>query len=209
MTTKTKSPLALLGTPLAFGKTPAWAQDQTPSKRQFVATPLAGVLILTSAYAQNPTTAVPELHHGLLTGYLPKEAVPDSLALLPSPPAQDSAAFALDMDVARKSTDLRGTPRWTQAAVDPDLSFPNAASIFSCVLNAPITEKATPRLYLLLRRTLTDAGLSTYVAKNHHQRTRPFVVNKEPVCAPSELADLEKDGSPAGKAPSAPHSPAR
>ena len=43
-----------------------------------------------------------------------------------------------------------------------------------------ISEQATPNLNMLLRRTLTDAGLATYKAKNHYQRTRPFVALKLP-----------------------------
>jgi acid phosphatase (class A) len=69
------------------------------------------------------------------------------------------------------------------------------AGTFSCALNAPITEEDTPHLYLLLRRPLTDVGISTYAAKNHYNRTRPFVWNKEPICTPDEKAWLEKDGS--------------
>jgi acid phosphatase (class A) len=48
---------------------------------------------------------------------------------------------------------------------------------------------------LLLRRTLTDLGLSTYAAKKRYNRTRPFVLNKKPMCSPAEKAFLEKDGS--------------
>jgi acid phosphatase (class A) len=81
------------------------------------------------------------------------------------------------------------------AVSDADLSFPHAAGTFSCALNVPITEADTPHLYLLLRRTLTDVGLSTYAAKNHYNRTRPFLWNKEPICTPNERAFLEKDGS--------------
>ena len=119
----------------------------------------------------------------------------NSLVLLPAPPAAGSAAFALDEDVARRSVALRGTPRWTQAALDADLSFPAAAGTFSCALDAPITEADTPYLYQLLRRTLTDAGLSTYSAKDHYKRARPFVASKEPICTPAEQAAIEKDGS--------------
>ena len=35
-------------------------------------------------------------------------------------------------------------------------------------------KKNTPHLYMLLRRTLTDAGLSTYAAKNHYHRGRDY-----------------------------------
>ena len=47
----------------------------------------------------------------------------------------------------------------------------------------------------MLRRSLTDAGLSTISAKDHYKRQRPFVLNKEPICAPETRTHLEKDGS--------------
>jgi len=149
---------------------------------------------------EKPAT-VPEIRPGFLMGYLPQDALPNSQALLPPPPTNGSTASALDEEISRKSAALRGTPRWMLAASDADLLFPQAAETFSCSLGSPITEEHTPHLYQLLRRTLTDAGLSTYAAKNHYQRPRPFVVNKEPICTPNERAVLEKDGSyPSGHA---------
>jgi len=139
--------------------------------------------------------AVPEIHPGILAGYLQPEEHPNSLALIPPPPAEGSAALALDEEVSRKSLELRGTPRWEFAAKDAELRFPEAAGVFSCALGIPITEKDTPHLYMLLRRTLADAGLSTYTAKNKYQRKRPFMKNNEPTCTPDEEKDLRKDGS--------------
>ena len=139
--------------------------------------------------------AVPEIRPGILAGYLQPKALPNSLALISAPPVAGSAALAYDEEVSRKGLALRGTPRWTLATEDANMKFPQAAGTFSCALNAPITEQDTPRLYMLLRRTLTDAGLSTYTAKNHYRRTRPFVVNKEPICTPNEENFLIKDGS--------------
>ncbi|MBE0559008.1 MAG: phosphatase PAP2 family protein [Proteobacteria bacterium] len=139
--------------------------------------------------------AVPEFRPGLLTGYLPAKALPNSLALVPPPPAAGSAALALDEEISRRSFALRETPRWGLAIADADLKFPKAAGTFSCALNAPVTETDTPHLYLLLRRTLTDLGLSTYAAKDHYNRGRPFVWNREPICTPDKKAALEKDGS--------------
>ena len=144
---------------------------------------------------QSKPAAVPEIHPGILAGYLQPEALPNSLGLIPPPPAQGSAAFALDEEVHRKSIELRGTPRWDLAAKDAELMFPEAAGTFSCALGIPITEKDTPYLYMLLRRTLADAGLSTYTAKNKYQRKRPFMKNKEPICTPDEKELLMKDGS--------------
>ncbi len=107
-------------------------------------------------------SAVPEIRPGLLAGYLQPNALPNSLALIPQPPATGTTAFSLDEEIYRKTRAFRGTPRWDLATQDAELKFPEAAGTFSCAINAPITEKDTPLLYMLLRRTLTDAGLSTY-----------------------------------------------
>lgn len=148
----------------------------------------------------NPAT-VSEFYPGLLVGYLSTTALPNSLALLPPPPGPGSAALALDEEISRRSFALRDTARWWQAIADAELKFPHAAGTFTCALNIPITEKDTPRLYLLLRRTLTDVGMSTYAAKNHYNRPRPFLWNKEPICTPHDRTFLEKDGSyPSGHA---------
>lgn len=145
--------------------------------------------------SQGKPAAIPEIRPGILAGYLKPEALPNSLALIPPPPAEGSAALALDEDVSRKSLSLRGTPRWELAIEDANLMFPEAANTFSCALGIPVTEQDTPRLYMLLRRTLADAGLSTYTAKNKYQRKRPFMKNNEPTCTPDEEAHLMKDGS--------------
>jgi acid phosphatase (class A) len=136
---------------------------------------------------------VPEIKPGI--GYLPTEALPNSLALLPPPPAEGSTSLALDEDVSRNSLTLRGTPRWDLATEDANQKFPRAAGAFSCALNAPITEQDTPHLYILLHRTLADAHESTKTAKNHYKRARPFIINKEPTCTPDEETHLMKSGS--------------
>ena len=138
--------------------------------------------------------SVPELKHGLLQGYLNK-ALPDSMLLLDGPPPAGSAAEALDKAKAEATFAHQNTPRWQLAAKDADLHFPAAATVFSCALGVPISESTTPSLYMLLRRSLTDAGLSTYRAKNHYQRPRPFMSNGKPICTPDEIEGLRNDGS--------------
>jgi len=145
--------------------------------------------------AQSKSVAVPEIAPGILAGYLPKDSLPNSLALLPPPPAKGSAGLALDQEVSREALALRGTPRWTMATADAELRFPQAAGTFACALGVRVSEKETPHLYMLLRRSLADAGLSTYAAKDHYQRTRPFLVNKQPTCTPAEEKHAAKDFS--------------
>jgi acid phosphatase (class A) len=148
-----------------------------------------------SSAERSKLAAVPEFRPGLLVGYLPPETLPNSLALLPPPAAAGSVAFAVDEEYSRRSFALRDTPAWILATSDADLTFPHAAGTFSCAVDAPITEKDTPHLYVLLRRTMSDAGRSTYAAEDHYKRTRPFVLNKEPICTPEGKTWLEKDGS--------------
>lgn len=165
-----------------------------------VAPALAALLAAGCGSLSAPPTSpaqVPELRpgSGYLIGYLPRKELPNSLALLPPPPAAGSARAAADEEARRAAQAQRGTPRWTQAIADANLMFPAAADTFSCVLGLPISEQGTPHLNMLLRRSLADAGLATYAAKDHYQRTRPFVVHKETTCTPAEEAMLSKDGS--------------
>jgi len=132
---------------------------------------------------------------GFVAGYLAQDAIPNSLVQVPPPPAAGSATLALDADIAQRSFALRDTPRWTQATSDADLTFPHAAGTFSCALDIAISETDTPRLYTLLRRTLTDLGRSTHATKVHYNRVRPFVLNKQPMCPPEEKERLAHDGS--------------
>ena len=128
-----------------------------------------------------------------LPGYVPREELPDASVLLPAPP--DSDATAVDDAVSRRSLSRRDTARWGLAVEDANLVFPHAAGTFSCALGAPITTGDTPALYRLLRRSSSDAGLSTGKVKDRYQRLRPLAVNGQPVCTPDERARLMKSGS--------------
>jgi acid phosphatase (class A) len=157
--------------------------------------------VTNTLHAQTPPTTdpskVPEVRagSGYLVGYLSRKDYPNSLALLPPPPVAGSAAQAADDEAHQRAKALREGGRGQVATSDAVLKFPAAASTFSCALGTTISQEATPNLNMLLRRSLTDAGLSTYAAKDHYQRTRPFVTFKEASCTPAEEAGLAKDGS--------------
>jgi len=138
---------------------------------------------------------VKEIMPGLLQGYLSKEEIPNSLALVPPPPEEGSVAFALDQEYAKKAVESKDTARFILATSDAALNFPAAARSFESTLGIEISETKTPKLYILMRRVLTDAALSTYTAKNYYKRKRPFMVNNTPVCTPADTALLRKDGS--------------
>lgn len=82
------------------------------------------------------------------------------------PPAPGSARQAADLQQHQQTRALRNTPRWEQACKDVNLKFPEAAGVFSCTLDIPVSQEATPHLSMLLRRSLVDAGTV------RHQRTK-------------------------------------
>ena len=137
--------------------------------------------------AQTPAPAV--------TGYLQGDAIPDSLALSPAPPAPGTAWAALDEAVAQQALELRDSPRFRQASLDADLGFPAGAEQFSCALGMPINQRQTPALMRLLLRSLISASASTKAAKNHYRRPRPFMLNGQPVCTPGDEPHLRASGS--------------
>lgn len=139
--------------------------------------------------------AVPEIRPGLLQGYLTEEQRIDSRLFLPPAPAPGSPRQIFDDAWGWEMLKLRGTPRWNLARSDADLAFPFVAGVFSCALGIPVSEPATPALYLLLRRSMTDIGLSTYAAKNAYQRKRPFLETGTPICTPEDAGKLREDGS--------------
>jgi acid phosphatase (class A) len=64
-----------------------------------------------------------------------------------------------------------------------------------------VTEATTPRLYALLRRTVIDAGQSTYKAKEKYNRDRPFEITGDPICVPADEQLLRGNASyPSGHA---------
>jgi len=176
--------------------------NKTFSRIHFFTVILLSVLMLrcgTQTTVQQTKTSLSkelsEISPGLLEGYLSKEDIPNSLALVPPPPEEGSAAFLLDQDVAATYVAMQDEARKDQATQDAVLVFPEALNAFNSVLEVQISEANTPHLYMILRRTLADAGLSTYAAKNHYQRERPFMVNNTPICTPEDEAALRKDGS--------------
>jgi acid phosphatase (class A) len=159
---------------------------------------LAGALATGCAAVVPPTSPaeLPQVRPGYVVGYLKPAELPDSQALLPPPPTAGSAALAADEDAYRFTRRLRDTPRWTLAAKDADLGFPKAAETFSCALAMPISEAATPHLYMLLRRVRADASRANDKAKDHYKRRRPFAAYGEANCTPRE--QLKDDSYPSG-----------
>lgn len=159
---------------------------------------IAALLAAGCASTPLPTTNPADLKSprpGFVPGYLAQGAGVDSRALVPPPPAPGSAAQAADDEAYKRALAARDSPRWKLAAADAELTFPKAADAFACALGMPIDAATSPHLTMLMRRTLADAGLATYRAKDHYKRERPFVTHGGSQCTPHEDAVLRKDGA--------------
>lgn len=157
---------------------------------------LALVLTGTLAIAAEPASeAMKSARSSLGTGYLAPASVPDSLILLPLPPAPASGALLRDEEAAKAAVALRGSPRWEQATRDAELIPPASTGAMSCAAGFAIGEKETPAIQKILRRATADLGGSGSAAKRKYMRPRPFMVNGAPTCTPDWEAILRKDGS--------------
>lgn len=134
--------------------------------------------------APEPPTQLPEVRPGYVAGYLQPDQLPDSVALVGKPPAPGSSQLAADEDTYKATRQLRDSPRWAQAARDAELRFPKAAEVFSCTLDMPISEQATPHLNMLLRRIRMDASRANDKPKDLYKRQRPFMLKGDSSCTP-------------------------
>lgn len=173
--------LAALGAVAVFATAAAQsAADQTPPAP--------------AATGQVPA-GFPTLPAGMPKGYLELAELPDSLALLPPPPGPKTEAFARDEEVSKAMARAPATPRYLHAASDADLKPAHAFQTFACASGVSPDPKKTPVLYRLLGKTMIDIGLSTYKAKTHYQRVRPFVAHANTSCYPPDEPALRSDGS--------------
>lgn len=158
----------------------------------------AAISAVAGVQQAGPPAAKPQnqaVQDNLPPHYLGFNVMPDSLALLPPPPAPGSTAFALDEEISKATTLAADSPRYRLAASDADLRFPHAAGTFACAAGFRPDPQATPVLYRMLMKMLIDIGVSTVKAKNQYRRQRPFVVHGNGTCLPADEAGLRNDWS--------------
>lgn len=155
------------------------------------------MLLAGCATVAPPPTDLPEVRPGYIAGYLQPAQLPDTAKLLPPPPAPGSPAQAADEALYKAASKLQGTPRWALAAKDADLTFPNAAAVFSCALGMTISKEATPHLNMLLRRVRMDSSRANDKSRRCHPRAR-LPVRPEPRDLPGALGQRPRRGARRG-----------
>ena len=128
--------------------------------------------------------------------YLKYEQAPDSLKLLPPPPAYTSIDFLSDKAHYDEGKAQRSTERGKQAYDDAYVSKDSLARNFSTAFGFPISKEKTPETFTLITTMKEDAGeYATRSAKQHYNRVRPFAFYKEATCRPEDEKELSTNGS--------------
>ena len=115
-------------------------------------------------------------------GYLSPKELPDSIALLPPPPAPGSSAMQADEAARTAALPLRGTARYRLAALEAPRTQANTVDAFLCAFGTDISTARTPKLMELLSRVRLDVRAASYLAKGKFNRPRPFVVHNSGTC---------------------------
>lgn len=134
------------------------------------------------------------------SGFLNEHTAPDSLAILPPPPAENTVLFLDDKAQYEIGHVLQDSDRMAVAAKDAE--YHQFGLAFSEAFGTEISEKHTPLLWQLLTNVLHDShDYAMRAAKDHYKRVRPFVVYKDQTCTPDKDAEMAGTGSyPSGHA---------
>lgn len=138
--------------------------------------------------------------NAVATEYLSGDLIPDSLYILPPPPAENSPAFAQDKALYIAPETAMKTPQWQDAQRTVDLNDINA--LFANATGLALDKEHAPETYQLLSSLVPlVADKGTHKAKEFYHRQRPFVYFHQSTCSPAQENDLRNNGSyPSGHA---------
>jgi acid phosphatase (class A) len=133
-------------------------------------------------------------------GFLTRQTAPDSLIILPPPPAENSVLFQSDKAQYESGRVIRNASRNKIAAMDSD--YKDFGRAFSQAFGMEISRAHTPILYKLLKGILQDShDFAMRGAKEYYKRVRPYVFYKDVSCTPEKDRKMTTTGSyPSGHA---------
>jgi acid phosphatase (class A) len=126
-------------------------------------------------------------------GYLTAETTPDVARIVPPAPQPGDLRFMADMEIYRATRSLEGSPRWTLAQSDDNVSAAGLFNAFSCSLSVTLTRENAPRTTALVARANADATRAAGLLKTLYGHKRPFQVEDGSVClSPQGKTALER-----------------
>ncbi|MFD0936780.1 phosphatase PAP2 family protein, partial [Methylobacterium trifolii] len=157
--------------------------------------------------APPPETAAPSLDKDTLRPekpahkpYLGEAVAPDTVKILPPPPASHSTLEAADRTAFNATRALKGSPRWDMAANDVAEGAAAILETFACVLGTRIDQTRVPAVINLFERARLDVARATRGPKVHYRRLRPFVGNEAPICVQRTQMLADSFSYPSGHA---------
>lgn len=147
--------------------------------------PLSGsVLTILIAVA----TAGPAQAKEAKQGYLSPDAV-EIVKILPPAPHEGDPRYQADREIFKATRRFVGTPRWTLATRDAELSTADMLAAFSCSVGVALTRENAPTVAKLIDKAGVDTSGAVGVAKDYFKRRRPFLIDHGEICQPeAELA---------------------
>lgn len=128
-----------------------------------------------------------------LSGYLTADAL-DMKTLLGPPPTPQSPQGQADRAAYESTRALKDSPGWKLAQQQDDLWNGGAIKSYACAMNRELSDRATPRAMVMLRRMELDVRTVGSPAKDFYARKRPAIGNDAPICIKREPW-LETNGS--------------
>jgi acid phosphatase (class A) len=156
--------------------------------------PLAAASLIFASFALAQTPAAP------LKGYLSSDAMPETLRILPPPPAPGTGREADDEAIFGRTRALAGSPRWALATTDADMR--QGPALFACALGLTLNADNAPTLQHLFMRVALDARGVVDPPKDHYGRVRPYVgaAGDPPICVDKTDALAKSASYPSGHA---------
>jgi len=133
-----------------------------------------------------------------VNGYLTPDTTPQTLRILPPPPAAGSGRAADDKAVFDRTRALAGSERWALATTDADLG--PRAGMFACALGVTLDGTNAPRLDAMLHHMAPDARAVVDPPKDSFNRPRPYVAagGGPAICVPKTDSLAKSASYPSG-----------
>jgi acid phosphatase (class A) len=119
------------------------------------------------------------------TGYLAAGEMPDMIRIAPPAPSVGDPVDARDRAIFHATRSFEGTPRWSMALSDDDVSVAGLLRAFRCSTGMQLSAENAPKLTALLSRANLDSVTASGKPKNFYKRPRPFLSEEGPTCVPA------------------------
>jgi acid phosphatase (class A) len=132
-----------------------------------------------------PMWSQPAAAPARVRGYLTSDQTSGVVRVVLPAPTTGDARYQADIAIFHATRSFEGSPRWTLAQSDDNLSIAGLLHAFRCALGLTLTPDDVPKLTALIARASSDVGGAANVIKVKYQHKRPFQVAEGDICVSS------------------------